>query len=137
MKAKVIQLGCDPSLLQSMPESIFHLRWRLETATISINGPWTPQTRYPSLSMTLKEYANRIDNIYIDAMHYKTGRVTTLLSCPGFVFLEMTYKGMLNARTGLNKTIGIEVVDRDNNVHLVLVDGTVYQEKLKNANNNG
>lgn len=133
----VIELNAPSSMVPEPPLALFRLRWRIEvTSGLEIHGPWTPQTKHPSLSMTLREFQDRIERVFIDGYCERSNVITTFLCCPGYAFLSMTYKGMLNARTGKSATIGIELADRENCVYLILRDGTVYQEKVKDVPNN-
>lgn len=114
------------------PDLVWKLRWRIITGSgLVIAAAWTPETRYPSLSLTLEEFAHTIGSVHVDGINLTTGDKMTFLSCPGDHFAALSYKG--HHKFGSSHTIvsGIELRDRDNTTYLVLRDGTVYTEEAQ------
>lgn len=117
------------------PEQLFLLRWRLVVADdVSIYGDWTPAWKYPSLSLALSEYADRIERVHIEGLRLSTQIIMTMLTIEGHSFAHINYKaGKVNEEEP--EVIGIQVRDRDGNCYLVLRDGTYYHEVNHVANN--
>lgn len=128
----VIELKAKPSRLDKVPVALWSLRWRIVTDSgLQITSAFLPETKYPSIESTLREFAGRIESVFIDGRHMYEKQASTFLRCPGDVFASLSYKALHNAISGRQATIGIEVEDVEGTRYLVLRDGTVYVEERK------
>lgn len=132
MDAKVIQLNAPTKELRAVPLDLWKLRWRIQSVDgVTLASSWLPETRYPSLSETLKEFADRIGKVYIDGIHRHTGEKQTLLTCSGWGFVGLSYKAFMLATSGRTVVGGLEVETVEGTRYLVLRDGTVHVEERK------
>lgn len=116
--------------LSKPPTNLWKLRWRIiTTGGLTINSAWTPETAYPSIKETLREFGGRIATLAIDGVHLYDGTSLTFLRCPGDALASLSFKGMASVASGRSLTAGIEVEDLEGTRYLVLRDGTVYVEE--------
>lgn len=136
---KLIELHVKQSEMLRLPAHLWALRWRIITETgLVITSSWTPETRYPSIRETVREFGGRIEKVIIEGKNLATREVTPFLSCPGDEFGLLSFKAMgITGQPGV-AVIGIEVEDVDGIKYLVLRDGTVFVEEraVDVANNN-
>jgi hypothetical protein len=117
------------------PEDLFALRWRIRLVSgLQVLGPWLPETRYPSLTYTLRDWAGKIDVVYIDGRPRGPGTSMTFVTCPGGAFKGLAYKAF--ALVGATRVIagGIELEDERGQRYLVTRDGNVNHSAAEQAN---
>ena len=125
MAAELVRINAAQRPIKSAPVHIFKLRWRITTKNgLTISSSWTPETRYPSFTETMKELEGKIDRVHIDGINIYDKSSITFISCNGSGFKTLSYKSGF-IRGQLPEVIGIEVEDVEGGHYLVLRDGNV------------